>query len=124
MKTSIRVAVLVVTALLTISYAQQLGGTYELTQEHGSIGSVHYKLVFKSEHKATMYITGLHGLHDKSETDEVTYEADGKDFKWSTGGKTMGKITRQENLPAGKYTIQAGQECIFVDRAGLMCKKR
>jgi len=53
MKTSI-CAVLVVTALLTTGYAQQLSGTYELLREYGSIGSMHYKLVFKLGHKATL----------------------------------------------------------------------
>jgi hypothetical protein len=118
MKTSI-FTVLVVTALLTTGHAQQLSGTYELLREYGSIGSIHYKLVFGSEHKATMSTKGIDG---KTVTTEVTYEVDGNDFKWSIAGKTQGTITRQENLPTGKFTVPAGQECIFVDRVGLMCK--
>jgi len=118
MKTSI-FGVLVVAALLTTGHAQQLSGTYELHREYGAMGSMDWRLVFKSGYKATIYTKGIDG---KTGKDEVTYEVDGKDFKYSVAGKVLGKITKQANLPPGKYTIPAGQECLFVDRAGLMCK--
>jgi ABC-type molybdate transport system substrate-binding protein len=121
-------AVLVVTALLTTGYAQQLSGTYELNQEYGSIGSMHYTLVFKPGYKGTLVREShirkdVGGPIESSKASfEITYEVDGNDFKYSTAGKTVGTITKSANLPPEKYTVPAGQECLFVDRAGFMCK--
>jgi hypothetical protein len=102
--------VLVAMALLTTSHAQQPSGAYEITKEVPQMGSTRFKLVIKSSHTATLYISAM----GRNESEEVTYKVDGNNFRYTiTGESKVGNITRP-----------TGRECISLVYVGLLCKNK